>query len=87
MARAGFSRARRFVVERMRHHFIGKEVLEDPFLAKDSTSQLILLTGEAYAAGLARIQAAIESAERQGRRLDFPVDLSLMMVIGELEPA
>jgi hypothetical protein len=64
---AGFKRAEWRVAEEIRAEFHGREVSDNPFLAKNSTSQLVLLSDEAYAAGLARIHAALATAEAQGR--------------------
>lgn len=44
--------------------------------------QLALLTDEAYAAGLSRIRAALETAEVAGQRLVFPVDIPVEMLVG-----
>jgi SAM-dependent methyltransferase len=64
------------------HHLVGSEVLGDYFLQQQSTSQLTLLTDQAYAAGLERIRAALAEAEASGRRLVFAVDLSLVLCTG-----
>ncbi|MBI1925498.1 hypothetical protein HYR99_14750, partial [Candidatus Poribacteria bacterium] len=64
---------------------IGQEVLADPILQKHGTSQLALLTDEAYAAGMARIKEAIANAEAAGETLVFPVDISIGMVSGYLQ--
>ena len=82
---AGFKRAERRVAEEIRAEFHGREVSDNPFLAKNSTSQLVLLSDEAYAAGLARIHAALATAEAQGRDLVFRDEISLMLVIGWLD--
>jgi SAM-dependent methyltransferase len=68
--------------EAILHHLVGSEVLEDYFLQQHSTSQLTLLTDQAYAAGLERIRAALAKAEAAGRRLVFTVDLSLVLCTG-----
>jgi hypothetical protein len=62
---------------------IGRGVLEDPYLKKNATSQLILISDADYYAGIARIQAALQEAEDQGRVLVFPVDITLEMIIGQ----
>ena len=60
----------------------GREVLESPCLQKGGTSQLALLTEEAYAAGLERIKADLLQAEKMGVSLEFVVDISLALVTG-----
>ncbi len=61
---------------------IGRAVLLDPFLQKDSCSQLALLSDEAYAAGLRRIEAAVAQAEAMGKTLTFPVEITISMLTG-----
>ena len=60
----------------------GSEILTNPFLQKDSCSQLVLLTDEAYTAGLARIERALAEARGAGQELTFPVDIILSMLVG-----
>ncbi len=82
MMSAGYGGTELRSVERIEDHKQGQEVLEDPFLRKDAASQLSLLSDEAYAAGLARITAALAAAEAAGKNLLFPVDISLQMLVG-----
>ena len=72
------------IVERLWDPKIGRKVLDDPFLRKHSCSQLALLSEEAYKAGLQRIRAALDRAERAGETLVFPVDTPLAMISGRL---
>jgi ubiquinone/menaquinone biosynthesis C-methylase UbiE len=46
------------------------------------TSQLILLSNEAYATGFAKLKQHLDEAEAQGRTLQFREDISLVMVTG-----
>ena len=57
-------------------------MLDDPFLRKGSSSQLALLSDQAYAAGLARIDAALDRAEAADSELHFVVDVPLAMISG-----
>lgn len=82
MHTAGFERVEWRLAEHVVHQFRGRDVLEDYFLQKDSTSQLTLLSDEVYAAGLARIEAALARSEAAGETLVFPVDLSIALAIG-----
>jgi len=70
------------VVERVVDHKVGREVLDDPFLQKDACSQLALLSDEAYAAGLRRIEAGLARAEAAGETLVFPTNILLAMIVG-----
>ena len=82
---AGFRRAEWRAAEEIRAEYHGREVLDNPFLARTSSSQLMLLTDDAYAAGLDRIRAAIAAAEREGRDVVFRDYIWLMMVVGWLD--
>ncbi len=82
MMSAGYREVELRPVERIEDHKQGQEVLEDPFLRKDATSQLSLQSDEAYATGLARIRAALAAAEAAAKNLLFPVDISLQMLVG-----
>jgi SAM-dependent methyltransferase len=82
MAAAGFVRIAWRVVERIVQQQVGRAVMSDHFLQKDSTSQLALLSDAAYSAGLRRMQAALARAEACGETLTFTTDLSLMLVTG-----
>jgi ubiquinone/menaquinone biosynthesis C-methylase UbiE len=80
---ANFSQVEWRPVARVLDHKIGRAVLADPFLQKNAASQLSLLTDEAYAAGMGRIEAAIAVSEAAGETLTFPVDLSLAILTGQ----
>jgi SAM-dependent methyltransferase len=82
MIDAGFDVVRWQVVERLHGSCTGREILDEPMLKKNATSQLTLLTDEEYAAGIARIRAAIAQVEAACEEIVFPVDISLHMVIG-----
>jgi SAM-dependent methyltransferase len=82
MAAAGFERVEWQLVRHIVDHKAGRDVLADPFLAKEATSQLTLLSDGAYAAGLRRIEEAITAAEAAGETLTFATDLMMAMVVG-----
>jgi SAM-dependent methyltransferase len=82
MEAAGFTGVVSGVAERIVHTFAGREVLADPILQKHGTSQLVLLSDDAYAAGRGRIAAAIGKAEAAGQTVAFTVDVSLSLVTG-----
>ena len=84
MAAEGLREINWRLVEHILHPWVGRAVLDDPFLEKDSTSQLVLLTDEAYTAGLRRIEAALAQAEAAGKTLVFPVDIPLAMLVGRV---
>ena len=82
MAEAGFARIVWQPVEEIHDPKLGRAVLDDPFLQKDAVSQLALLSDEAYAAGLRRIEAALDAAEAAGETAIFAADLTLGMMSG-----
>ena len=85
MVEAGFEGIEWQLVERIEDHKVGRDVFSDPFLQKDSCSQLALLTDEGYAAGLRRIATALSEAEAEGRSLTFATDLLQAMLAGRVE--
>jgi SAM-dependent methyltransferase len=84
MIGAGFESLAWQTVAEIHEARAGRAVLHDPFLAQDATSQLALLDGEAYAAGLGRIEAALAAAESAGETLTFAANLSLDMLVGRV---
>jgi SAM-dependent methyltransferase len=82
MRAASFERIESRMVDRILDHKVGAQVLDDPFLHKDATSQLALLSDAAYRAGLNRIRLAIAAAEAAGEQLVFPVDIPITMLVG-----
>jgi SAM-dependent methyltransferase len=72
-------------VERIVSHKQGREVLDDPFLRKNACSQLALLSEEAYAQGLQRIEDALQQAEARGEMLVFDSVICLEMLVGKKE--
>ncbi|MFN2165966.1 MAG: class I SAM-dependent methyltransferase [Anaerolineae bacterium] len=86
MVAAGFEPIQWKLVEKVVSDKVGRAVLADPFLAKGAVSQLALLSDEAYAAGLDRIEAALAGAEAMGKMLAFPVTFALAMLAGRVPP-
>jgi SAM-dependent methyltransferase len=82
MRKAGFTKCERRLAARIAHDFIGCDVLNDPILHKDGTSQLSLLTEDAFLDGMVRIRQAVSLAERESREIVFPLDIALPLVAG-----
>jgi hypothetical protein len=82
MVAAGFASVEWHLAERIIQPQTGRSMLNHPILQKSGTSQLALLTDEAYAKGITQIEAALGNAEGSGESLVFPVDISLPMVTG-----
>ena len=80
---AGFERASRLTAERIRAVQRGAAVLDDPFLQKHGTSQLALLSDDAYQAGLARLTCDVAAAEAASQTLEFATDLWLSAVLAQ----
>jgi ubiquinone/menaquinone biosynthesis C-methylase UbiE len=85
MIAAGFDAVEWRVAARIVDTRVGKQVWDDPMLHKHATSQLAVLSDDAYAAGIARIEAALAEATAAGREMSFPVNISLAMVTGRAQ--
>ncbi len=72
------------VVYEIDERFVGRDVFASPFLEKHATSQLVLLSDEAYAAGLQRMEETIAAAEAAGEQAEFRSRLELVMVLGRV---
>ncbi len=79
---AGFGNVEQREVARVDLQRRGREILDDPFLQKEGTSELALLSDEAYRAGLSRIRSAITAAERDGEQAPFPARIDFVMTVG-----
>lgn len=84
MAEAGFDGIERRLVHEIADARVGRAVLDDPFLGKDSCSQLALLSDAAYARGMQRIQAALARSTAEGQTLVFAVNLRIEALIGRV---
>lgn len=89
MSTEGFGRAELQLVERIQNLHYGRDVLDDPFLGKNSCSQLALLSDDTYQAGLTKISNALRVAESRGETLTFCTQLIIHMLVGRklAEPA
>lgn len=82
MRNAGFEHLCLETVEEIHDPKVGEAVFQDPFLQKTATSQLALLSDQAYQQGLDRIRQDLARAARQGTRMTFRVDLKLDLLRG-----
>lgn len=80
MRAAGFEPPAFQEVERVQDLRRNRDVLDDPYLRKGASSQLALLSQEAYDAGLAKINAVIAEAEKNETTMEFPTVLSIGML-------
>lgn len=78
----GFEDVAQRVVEEVDVTRRGREVLDDPFLQKEATSELALLSDEAYEAGLSRIKDAIKAAEQDGGQVSFTARIDFVLTSG-----
>ena len=83
MAEAGFSKPFAQPAEHIQKTFTGEAVFQDPFLVRESTSQLLLISEDVYLNGKRAITSAVQKAKRQKRSIFFRVDLTLFMTVGE----
>ena len=82
LADAGFERIALEEIVHINDPKRGRDVLSDPYLRKNTCSQLALLSDEAYATGLSRIEAALRQAEKTGETLLFPAEFTISMLTG-----
>jgi ubiquinone/menaquinone biosynthesis C-methylase UbiE len=82
MRASGLENIETAVVERIQRRYVGGEILEDYFLQRKASSQLAILSDEAWAQGLQRIRRSIQKGEQEGAPPIFEVDLALVMVCG-----
>jgi len=82
MVSTGFEAVEFHWVERIHDPKMGQGVLDDPFLRKDACSQLTLLSDDAYAAGMRRIEAALARATATGEDVVFPTDIHIGALVG-----
>jgi hypothetical protein len=73
MTAAGFKNIRTAVAERIQDQMIGKTVLHSPFLKKHNTSQLAILSDDAYRVGLNRIKNDIQNAEATNSEIKLKI--------------
>lgn len=85
MAAAGFARMELRVAEDISDPKYGRAVLADPFLTKNSCSQLALLSEQAYQAGVDRLHRALAETEAQGKTLVFPSTIRIHQLVGWAE--
>ena len=78
MQQEGFQNVTSKQVERISEIYLGEDIFNNPFLKKNSCSQLALLSEEAYQAGLEKIKAAIA---REGQ-IPFRNELHIKMYTG-----
>ena len=77
MRESGFSQPETFVAQHTSRRWPASEVLASGRLAKHSTSQLIILSDDEYADGIARIEREAEEARLRGETLILVSDLHL----------
>ena len=82
MAEAGFNDLSAEPAGRIQKTFTDDSVFQDPFLVRQSTSQLLLISEESYLEGKRAIAAAVAKASREGRPIFFRVNLRLFVTVG-----
>lgn len=82
LSHAGFSHVESPVVDDLDLVEESEEVLTSYFIQKDSVSTLILLSQDAYDAGLVRIRADIAAAAARGQRCPFRSHIQIRMAYG-----
>jgi ubiquinone/menaquinone biosynthesis C-methylase UbiE len=78
----GFYNISSETVERILNIHEGRNVLKDPFLKHNASSQLALLSEEAYQVGMQKINMALEHAEAKEEALVFRSEIPVKMFLG-----
>jgi SAM-dependent methyltransferase len=84
MLQAGFDRVECGVACRISETRVGRAVLDDPELQRRGCSQMALLTDEQYAAGIARIESALQKAEGSAPAV-FHAEIAFMLQCGTVD--
>jgi SAM-dependent methyltransferase len=82
MSEAGFSDLSAEPAEHIQKTFTDDSVFQDPFLVRQSTSQLLLISEACYPDGKRATAAAVAKASREGRPIFFRVNLRLFVTVG-----
>jgi ubiquinone/menaquinone biosynthesis C-methylase UbiE len=82
MKQAGFQNVERRNVEHVLSIHQGEQVLHDPFIKHNATSQLALLSPEMYQAGIERIKADLRRTQSNNEQAVFKSDFWVRMVMG-----
>jgi len=82
MEQEGFKNVSSQTVEHIQNIHVGDAVLKDPFIKHDATSQLALLSEEAYQAGLKKINEAIANAREKNENIAFHSEINVKMFLG-----
>ncbi len=82
MQEVGFERLSAQTVEHIKNIHVGESVLRDPFLRHNASSQLALLSDQAYQAGMEKIKQALAEAEQRGEKIVFTSDIQVRMFTG-----
>ena len=82
MSAAGFQNISSQIVEHILNVHMDAAVFNDPFLKKNASSQLALLTEEVYQAGIEKITQAIAEAKSHNIQITFSSDIYVKMFLG-----
>ena len=82
MRETGFQNPAPETVEHIHNVHIGRNVLDDPFLKHNATSQLALLSDETYQAGIQRIKEKLEQSTAAKEFITFRSDFPFKMLLG-----
>jgi len=83
LVEAGFQDVVTGPAERIQKTYLGQEVLGDPFLDRTSTSQLQLISEEAYTQGKRAIISRFETDNESTGEVRFVIDLPLFATIAK----
>jgi ubiquinone/menaquinone biosynthesis C-methylase UbiE len=87
LRRAGFVKIRSAIVEIIDEEVVGDDILDNYWFQKNACSQLMLLTDEAYQAGIRRIQAVVNEAKNRNTNAVFRTQLKNWIIYGFKPPS
>lgn len=78
---SGFERLHFHLAEHIHDPKYGQDVLSDPYLEKNATSQLSVLSTREYTAGIDRLKKALSQAEQDQQTLTFRCDIFIYLLV------
>ncbi len=85
MREMGFEDVESEIADHIHAHFINEGVLTDPFLVRESTSQLLMISDAAYSEGKRALMSAVEAAKLQNLECHFEVNLNICVTWGTVQ--
>jgi ubiquinone/menaquinone biosynthesis C-methylase UbiE len=79
---AGFTSLESTAADQIYHDYQGADIFKDPMLQKNGTSQLALLSMDAFNQGMAHMREAVDQAASIAKTITFSTHIALVMITG-----